>query len=134
MLCDRTRPRQNPCFFQLNTYIVMNFIFVIQSEGLRMCMPIAQITDYGCMMAISQVLHTQYHIWDILGLGLKFFWQERELMEINAKNGADSTAENTPNTPKFIWPICPIGPKVCDSVEYFIGCPQSVSSMDCNAL
>ena len=35
----------------------------------------------------------------------------------NAKNGADSTAENTPNTPKFIWPICTIGPKVCDSVE-----------------
>ena len=28
-------------FFQLNTHIVMNFIFVIQSEGLRMCMPIA---------------------------------------------------------------------------------------------
>ena len=26
-------------------------------------------------------------------------------------------AESTPNAPKFIWPICLIGPKVWDIVE-----------------
>ena len=30
------------------------------------------ITDYGRMMAISQILFDQYHIWDrVVGLGLK---------------------------------------------------------------
>ena len=35
----------------------------------------------------------------------------------SAKMGADILPENTQNTPKFILPICPIGPKVSDVVE-----------------
>ena len=51
------------------------------------------------MMAISQILYGQYHIWDIFGLALKskVFVEEK---------GADSLAQNTP---KFIRPIYTIG-------------------------
>ena len=35
----------------------------------------------------------------------------------SAKMGADSSAKNTPNVPKVIRPICPIGPKVWNIVE-----------------
>ena len=93
-------------------------------------------TDYGLLMAISQILFGQYHIWDIFWLGLKtkvFLWKKQlndgnhEQGTHSAKMGADSSsAENTPNTPKFIRPICP---KVWDIVKKgFIGRPQSVYS------
>ena len=37
-------------------------------------------TDYGRMMAISQILFDQYHTWDIFGLGLKRrFFMEKQL-------------------------------------------------------
>jgi hypothetical protein len=29
----------------------------------------------------------------------------------------DILAKNTPKPPKFVWPVCPIGPKVWDIVE-----------------
>ena len=89
------------------------------------------------MMAISQILYVQYHIWDIFGLGVKSKKKmlKKQLNEGNhgqgtdiAKISADNLAENTqkypkipentrkcPNvyciTPKFVLPICPIGPK-----------------------
>ena len=50
----------------------------------------------------------------------------------SAKMCADSLAENTPNTPKFIQPICPICKKVQDIFEKksFIGRPQSVNGYE----
>ena len=78
-----------------------------------------ELEDIGRMMAI---LYSTFNNWDIFGLGLK-----REKDNRNDENheqgtqsaimGADSLAENTPNSPKFIWLICPIGPKVWDIVE-----------------
>ena len=59
----------------------------------------------------------------MFGLGLKsklFCKIINWLMKIMthcAKKDADSTAKNTPNTPKFIWPILPFGPKVWDINE-----------------
>jgi hypothetical protein len=57
--------------------------------------------------AISKILYGQYHIWDLFGLS-----QTRSV-----RMGADTSDESTPNTPKFIRPICPIAPKVWDIVE-----------------
>ena len=58
------------------------------------------ITDYGRVMAISQIFHGQYYIWDIFGLGLKskvFFIEKKQLNNGNyeqathsAKMGANS--------------------------------------------
>ena len=69
------------------------------------------------MIAISQILFGQYHTWNIFGLGLesKVFVWKKQLNDGNyghgthsAKMGADTSAKNIP---KFIRPICPIGPK-----------------------
>ena len=71
-------------------------------------------------MAISQILLIQYQIWDVFGLGLKskvFCRKKNENYRPgthSAKMGADSLAKNNP---KFIRPICPIGPKVWDIIE-----------------
>ena len=46
----------------------------------------------------------------------QFFLWKKQLKERGAV-GADSLAESTTNTPNFIWPICPICPKVWDIVE-----------------
>ena len=72
------------------------------------------------MMAISQILYVQYHIWDIFGLGVKSKKKmlKKQLNEENhgqgtdiAKISADNLAENTrkyPNvyciTPRFVLP------------------------------
>ena len=86
------------------------------------CKNMAWTTDYGRMMAISQILFGQYHIWVGVWKAQFFCWKNSWMMEItdkglSAKMGADILPENTPNTPKFILPICPIGPKVWDAVE-----------------
>ena len=50
-----------------------------------------------------------------------FVFVEKQLNDENhragthrVKMGDDSVAKNTPNTPKSIWQICPMGPKVCE--------------------
>ena len=60
------------------------------------------------MMAISQILFSQCHAWDIFGLGLikqRFFLKKKQHYGGNhgqgtqsAKMGTDSAAQNTPNT------------------------------------
>ena len=84
-------------------------------------------TDYGRMMAISQILYSQYHIWVRFE---KQSYQQKKQLDNRLKMGARSSAKNTPNTPKFIWEICPIGPKVWDIVDKkgFIGGLQFVMS------
>ena len=61
-------------------------------------------TDYGHMMAISQILYVQYHIWDIFGLGVKSKKKvlKKQLNDGNhgqgtdiAKISADNLAENS---------------------------------------
>ena len=79
------------------------------------------------MMAIYKIIFDQYHIWDIFGLGLisrkQSFLVEKKNKQQNDRNhgqgthsakiGADSLAENTPNS---IWPIYPISLKVWDVI------------------
>ena len=68
------------------------------------------------------ILFGQYHIWDIFGLVLKSKVICRKNKWMNkimdkgltvSKMGTHALAKNTPNTtPKLIWLICPISPKV----------------------
>ena len=86
---------------------------------------LACITDYGRIIAISQIIYWQYHIWDIFVFGLnnkvffvdKLRYGNQEQGTHSEKMCADSLAKNTLNTQRFIWPICPIGSKVWDIVE-----------------
>ena len=66
-------------------------------------------------MAISEILLGKYHIWDILGLGLKSkpFCRKKKLNDEyhgnhSAKTGAVSSTKNTPSTSKFIRSILPV--------------------------
>ena len=77
-------------------------------------------------MAISELLLGKYHTWDIFGLALatekqSVLWKKNLNDEYHgnhsAKIGAVSSAENTPDTSKFIRSIVPIGPKVWDIDE-----------------
>ena len=70
-------------------------------------------------MAISQIIFGQYHIWDIIGLGVKnkvSCGKNNVMIEImNTRLTApkwaliDSLALKYPPNPKFVRPICPIG-------------------------
>ena len=71
----------------------------------------AAVTNYEGMMAISQILIYQYHIWDIFGLAVKskVSCEKTQLSDGNheqgthsVKMGANSLAENTQNTPKSV--------------------------------
>ena len=75
------------------------------------------------MMAISQIIFSQYQIW-VTSEKQSFVFVEKQLNDENhragthrVKMGDDSVAKNTPNTPKSIWQICPMGPKVCEIIE-----------------
>ena len=80
-------------------------------------------TDHGRVMAISQTLYNQYHKWDLfviyvllrpethffVGKTTKsiFSWTK----DSQCQSIVDSLANNTPNAPKFISPICLPKPK-----------------------
>ena len=85
-----------------------------------------QCTNYGRMMATSQIIFCQYHTCGIFesSLKTKFFVEKNQLNDGNygqgtnsAKMRTDSLAKNTLNTPKFIRLTYPIGPKVWDNIE-----------------
>ena len=83
-------------------------------------------TDYGRMRAIFKILYNQYYFWDIGRTNVNYvrLWMDFgnhgqgthsalkcKMSALKCKMCADSLAKNTPNTPTFIWTICPIGKK-----------------------
>ena len=81
-------------------------------------------------MAFFQILYDQYHIWHIFKLSMKskvfcrikLNDQPSGKGNHSAKMGADSLVENTQNTRKCIWPICPLCQNFSDINEKgFIG-------------
>ena len=57
-------------------------------------------------------VYSQYYIWNIFVLGLKKTkCSNHGEGTHSAKMGADILAENTPNAPQFIGPICLLKPK-----------------------
>ena len=71
--------------------------------------------DDGRVMAISQILYCQYHIWDlyVLGLKTKVFCTKKKTTKMDKELAVPrcSLAENTPNVPKTVGSICLPKPK-----------------------
>ena len=69
-------------FREIKTFTIFSLNFFMLIRG----------TNYGHMMAISQILLKQYHIWDIFGLGLnsKIFLWKKQLNDRNHGQGTHS--------------------------------------------